>query len=128
MVFIGNSVNFSLDDFVLTSVNFSLVRGFGDSIAAYIFCFYLLFKIFRVVFIVSGDHTLPSSFRLDLFRSFSIGGCRFLHLFCVFVFVPPSWIIYCFYLLSFAIIRYSSMGFFAIFFLSLGFLPSGSLS
>ena len=77
---------------------------------------------FILVF-VSGARTLPSSFRLDLFRSFSIEGCRSLHLFFVFFsFRLPGLLLLP--LLSFAILQYSSVGFFVISFLSWGLSPS----
>ena len=60
----------------------------------------------------------------------SIGGCRSLRLFCVLPFSFRSALLDCLLLLpllSFAILQCSSVGFFVISFLTLGFLPSGSL-
>ena len=43
---------------------------------------------------VSGIFFLPSSFAW-IHSTFSVGGCRSLHLFCIFLFIRPSCIIYC---------------------------------
>ena len=72
---------------------------------------------------VSGDHTLPSSFRLDLFRSFSVEGCCSLHLFIFFLFRLSRLLFSFFCPLPF--FRYSSVGFLAIFFLCWGFSLPG---
>ena len=63
LVIIGNSVNFSLDDYILTSVNFVC-----DGITAYIFCFYQLFKIFQVVFIGNSVNFFLDDFVLTSFN------------------------------------------------------------
>ena len=73
---------------------------------------------------VSGINTLPSPFRLDSFLSFSVEGCCSLHLFFVFFsFRLPGLLLLP--LLSFAILRCSSVGFLAVFFLCWGFSLQG---